>query len=334
MDSAADVLAADHVSMTSRIPVPEHLLAGPFGVGAGLAAGLGEKRLRGADLSSPFRGVRVAGPGPATPHEIVRARAVRLRDDLSFSHTTAALLWGIPIPLALTTEATLRPHVIAVRPATPPDARDIVGHTVGVLLRQPVHLGWGRVTSPLDTWGLLSTQLALPDLVAAGDFLVSGSHPLACVADLRDTARAWVGRPGAIRLAKAVDLVREGPLSRPESHARLVLIEAGLPEPDLNGVIVDARGDFLAMGDFVWRRERLLAEYEGDYHRTDAAQFRKDISRRERVEDNGWRLTRFTRENLCVGTREFLERMSRRLDVRITTARMARAIALAGRLAP
>jgi hypothetical protein len=194
---------------------------------------------------------------------------------------------------------------------------------------------WGglRIASPVHTWCLLAGVLALPDLVAVGDFALTGEYPLATMDELAAASRDWRRQRGAATLAAALELVRPGPLSRPESHARLIFMAAGLPEPELNGDICDARGRFVAMSDLVWRERMVAWEYEGEHHATDVRQFRKDILRRERVEDIGWRLTRFTTDDLTLRTGETVSRLAAKLGLRVTAVGMRRAIALSRQIA-
>jgi very-short-patch-repair endonuclease len=74
-------------------------------------------------------------------------------------------------------------------------------------------------------------------------------------------------------------------------------------------VITDAEGTFIARVDLAWPRFRACVEYEGDGHRTDRAQFRKDITRTQRLEDHGWRVIRITDDDLARGGHEFLHRV-------------------------
>ena len=79
---------------------------------------------------------------------------------------------------------------------------------------------------------------------------------------------------------------------------RLMLVSAGLPEPEINFWIHDRRGRFIAECDLVYVKERIVIEYEGDHHRTQKAQWRTDIRRREELEDDGWRVVRVTADDL------------------------------------
>lgn len=75
-----------------------------------------------------------------------------------------------------------------------------------------------------------------------------------------------------------------------ESLLRFELVAGGLPEPEVNVDILDRAGRFLGRGDLVYRRQRVVVEYDGWYHERDARQRRKDILRRERLEAAGWRV--------------------------------------------
>jgi very-short-patch-repair endonuclease len=55
----------------------------------------------------------------------------------------------------------------------------------------------------------------------------------------------------------------------------------------VNGVIVSAQGKFLARGDLVFRRERVVVEYDGEVH-APMAQRAKDAARRARLREHGW----------------------------------------------
>lgn len=72
-----------------------------------------------------------------------------------------------------------------------------------------------------------------------------------------------------------------------ETLLRLLIRDAGLPEPEINFWIYDDDGRFLTESDLVYPEEKVVLEYEGDHHRTDVVQWRKDIARRERSEEQG-----------------------------------------------
>jgi G:T-mismatch repair DNA endonuclease (very short patch repair protein) len=133
---------------------------------------------------------------------------------------------------------------------------------------------------------------------------------------LRDRVDAYRGR-GKRRAAAALERIREGAESRPETLVRLALVDAGLPEPEVNVDIHDEAGRFLGRGDLVYRRWRLVVEYDGDQHRVDTMQFDRDVRRLDDLAAAGWRVIR------VVG-RSFFQ------DCAATVERVARALLAAG----
>lgn len=281
--------------------------------------------MRGSDLAQPFRSVRVVAGSSVALEARCSALQLRLPDGAFLSHATAALLFGMPIPLSL--EADARLHVSVADPARPPRVHGVISHQIAILGAGPREWNGFRVSSPVHTWCLLAEELSVPDLVAVADFLITGDRPLATAAQLAAGVSASVGRRGAKRLVRALPLVRPGPRSRPETHARLLYAAAGLPDPEVNGCIFDASGRFVAMSDLVFRRWRVANEYEGKHHQ-EATQFRRDILRRERVEDTGWRLSRFTADDLYRRPEETIRRMANRLGHLVPPARMRAAVML------
>lgn len=90
---------------------------------------------------------------------------------------------------------------------------------------------------------------------------------------------------------------------------RLDLADAGLPEPEVNGEIRTAGGDLIAYGDLVFRPYRVLAEYDGEQHRTDSAQYSRDVDRLDDLARLGWRTVRFTRAHRNTARLQRIERV-------------------------
>ncbi|GAA0991440.1 DUF559 domain-containing protein [Subtercola frigoramans] len=87
------------------------------------------------------------------------------------------------------------------------------------------------------------------------------------------------GGAGRRRLLDALQLIRLGCASPMETRLRLLIVRAGLPEPQLNVDILDGRGDFVACGDLYFPEQRVLVEYDGDQHRTDTKMYERDQTR-------------------------------------------------------
>jgi hypothetical protein len=264
--------------------------------------------MRGRDLDRPFRAVRTHGlqkPDPrADAYEKRRFEAVqkariyasRMRDCEFFSHETAALIWGAPLALAARDGAPdVAPHVSVFRGHAIPRAKGIHGHRVAAELARIVTHDGLCVTSPASAWAMLG-QLPLYDLVALGDYFVrvwrddgyfrgnAGTPPLATIEELDAAARA--GRRVGIRsLRQALPLIRTDSWSRTESWTRLVIVHAGLPEPQLNRDFYDEHGVHLACIDLAYPEYKVAIEYLGQFH---GAQYARDIERIERMRAAGW----------------------------------------------
>jgi hypothetical protein len=83
-------------------------------------------------------------------------------------------------------------------------------------------------------------------------------------------------------------LLRTRSWSPMETRARLAFVRAGLPEPLLNHDVLDAAGEWLVTGDFVWEEQKVIGEYQGEVH-AGLNQREADNGRRLLVEDDGWR---------------------------------------------
>ena len=94
------------------------------------------------------------------------------------------------------------------------------------------------------------------------------------------TAARTLGLPVPKRWAPIEPLDVMNVTSAPKiRRARLLFLRGGLPEPELNVVINDrASGQWLSDSDFVWREQRVVAEFDGDHHRTDRAQWQNDVA--------------------------------------------------------
>src|SRR3954451_18759673 len=149
-------------------PLPGPFLFAPFRVSDATDRGVRTGRLRGADLARPMRGIRCP-PDPDLP---MRCRALLLHRPagMYFSHTTAAQLYGAPVPAHLRQAGHI--HVTVAAPARAPQIVGVIVHAT----REPgiAHYKSLPLTSPATTWrDLAATGLARHDLVALGDFLLA-----------------------------------------------------------------------------------------------------------------------------------------------------------------
>lgn len=282
--------------MPRRVPLPLELAASPFTVKDAVDHGLSRGRLRSADVTRLVRGVYASA---GADHSTVAAAARRLRPGQFFSHLTAARLHGLYLPSRLADLHDL--HITAFCPATAPRARGVVGHHADAGSVRLVSIAGIPVASAVDTWCALARMLTVPELVMMGDGLVRRVHPLATMDELADAVARSAGRRGSRALREAFARVRPGTDSRQETRLRLLIIDAGLPEPMVNYEIRDSLGRFLALGDLVYPKEKVLVEYDGAHHFASEQQGHHDVDRLDLLMADGWRVIRVHREHMPNG---------------------------------
>jgi very-short-patch-repair endonuclease len=290
-------------------PLPERFLRAPaFATADAEAAGVPRNRLEGRDLIRPFAGVR-ATVEPADAAALARAYGLKMSEHEFFSHGTAAVLHGMWLPFRLQRPGPI--HVSVFPPHRAPRDRGVIGHHLQDRGQGIVLVAGLSVLEPVETWCQLGSMLRVEELVAAADSLLTPAvlRPEAALAALVRAA-AVPGRRGSTALRAALELVRPGVRSAQETALRLMVMREGLPEPAVNQRIYDPSGRFVAEGDLVYPDHRVLLEYEGDYHRTDLRQFRKDIHRRERLVELDWWVIRITSDDLALRPEETVARIA------------------------
>lgn len=314
--------------MPPRKPLPPQYSRAPFGVRAARESGIGQGRLRGPDLARPFQGARVP------PHNVparesddeaelrillerCRALVAVMRPGQHFSHDTAARLWGCPLPRRFSAAESL--HLTVVTPGRAAQRRGVVGHKTA---RPRLALRHGLpVSDATTTWLAMAARLGLDDLVALGDYLVCDPRqldpgdvrPYATLEQLAASLEGFSGR-GSRAAASALELMRVGAESRPETLLRLLLVRAGFGEPELQGDIRDRRGKWLGFADLYFRDVKVVVEYDGEHHRTNSVAYDRDESRIESFIEAGNAVVRVRKHALFVRPAGVIERVQRAFD--------------------
>ncbi len=310
--------------MPRKNPLPARLSGTAFLTGDSDFHGLGRSRLRREDVAHPFHGVRSIDLDLESIVDLCRAYEPLLRKGLCFSHVTAARLFGIPLPDTIALEPL---HVSSFGQGSPPRRRGVRGH---LLSETDVTLVLGLpVTSAAETWCQLAVVLCREDLVAAGDYLVSGtrlpgggrSAPLCTRDELVATGERHVRQRGARSIAWALQRIRSGVDSRTESRLRLLLVSAGIPEPVIGMPVLVDFGRLTLHPDLALPRWGVVFDYEGDLHRTDRTTFLSDIRRRELLEAESLRVIRVSSDDVFVTPDDFIARVFRVLALRETQPR-------------
>lgn len=150
-----------------------------------------------------------------------------------------------------------------------------------------------RVTCAERTAWDLVRELGFVDAVVALDALARvGRFAPSALLDRPTTAR------GALRVPDVVAAADPRSGSPPETRVRLVLAEHGVPAPIPQVCVHDVEGVFVARVDLGWEAARVAMEYQGDHHRSDRAQWRRDQARLASLAALGWLVLPFTGDDL------------------------------------
>lgn len=266
---------------------PNQLTRGPFLAPDAIAAGLLTRdQLRGRSWQRLLPNVYAPADLAMDHLAWCRAAALLLGSRGVLSGHSAALVWG----------ADIVPSGAPVEVTVPRDCRLRVPAELTVVRSELASRDIDRhaalpVTSLVRTGFDLGRRLRLCEAVVGIDALchVRPLHP----ADIRAFAADRARWRGSARLAKALLLADPAAESPMETRLRLVLLAGGLPWPQVQLVVCDRHGRFVARVDLAYREHRLAIEYDGDQHR-DRATFRRDLRRQNALRACGWTILRFT----------------------------------------
>jgi hypothetical protein len=146
------------------------------------------------------------------------------------------------------------------------------------------------VVTEARCWLDLADRLVPADLVALGDSALRGT---ATVEEMQMLVKRAYHRRGVVLARRVLPLLDARSRSRPESHLRFILVDAGLPAPAVNEPIYDSFGGWLAEPDLSYKDVRLAIEYNGAAH-AEIERMRRDITRELDIELRGnWRTVVF-----------------------------------------
>ena len=277
----------------------------PFLRADGLGHGLTDKVMRGPGYRRPFRNVLVSSATAPTAIQRVRAAMLLQSDDAWASHASAARVKGAPIPTIADEHVSVshqkrRRHHSGIRAH--------VGDPTGVVVERGI-----RVSGDVPMFIELGGQLGLVDLVVVGDWLVRrrGLTPQQLV----DACRRSRHRDSRKALA-AARYVRCHVDSPMETRLRMLLVLAGLPEPEVNLVIRDDLGEVVRRYDLSYPRVRVAVDYDGRLHVEVVAQWEDDLERRADSDEDEWRLIVVTASGVYKDPLRTLRRVHRVLLAR------------------
>lgn len=289
-------------SMRHPSELPPELRERSFTLRTARSEDVSRGRLQHPNLFTPSRGIRVPW-GVQQDFAAVVAPVLEASPDAAACWSTAARLWNLPLPPHLGSEQII--HLAISGSKRRPRRFGVAGHRLQLGEDEIRLLNGQAITSPARTWLDLAGSLTLEHLVALGDAIVCchqrsfgpNTPALATPAELEAILHAHSGARG-IRIARAaLELIRIGADSVPETLLRLAAAEAGLPEPELNVVIISERGGEIAWPDLAYRKYRVAIQYDGGHHLS-AEQQGSDARRDNETAKAGWISLRITKSQV------------------------------------
>lgn len=271
--------------MRTPRPIPVHLRDRTFGLEEARAAGITSRMLEhdrfvevyprvyclaGLELSAAER---ITAARRNLPSDARTTHVTRLRE-LGYEHgPLEPLHFVVPRDLHLVVEGITVHRTVSM---APDDGSGVCAEAVFV--------------------SLAATERMI-DLIVIGDWLLSHGHMTAESLVEFVLSSSWRrGAREALVVAPHLDARARSPK---ESETRAILVFAGLPVPEVNAEVRDSTGALVGIGDLVYRRWRLLVEYEGRQHALDVGQFAHDIDRYGAFRAIEWDYYQVTNERLA-----------------------------------
>jgi hypothetical protein len=193
--------------------------------------------------------------------------------------------------------------------------------TMGLMVHQrtgaPLQRIAGRLaTAPAWTAVEVARQLRRPRALATLD---AALHSIRCTrSDLEMATDEQRGRRGIVAVRELLHLSDGRAESAMESEARLVMIDRGLPPPELQYAIRGRDGELWRV-DFAWPEALVAAEYESiDWH-AGRDEMLRDKVRWGKIQELGWTIIPI----IVPDVRREPDRLAKRIAAHLDRSRMA-----------
>jgi len=267
----------------ARTPfIPPELTSRPFTLEEARAVGLTKSALKGRSWRRLSAELYCWAELSENPLLLLSAWRRLLPAEAAFSGATAGWLFGLdlepinPVQIVVPPDSGIRSRVgLSVRRCELPPAE--VASIRGL-----------RATALPFTLAELCLQRPAVEALVAIDMAVHAG--LTDAATLGRYAEAAQGRAGAGRLRSlaAYAAPAESPM---ETRLRWLLIQAGLPRPEVQANLNDSKSRFIGRADLYYPAAKLILEYDGGNHRERLVE---DDRRQNLLINAGFRILRFT----------------------------------------
>ncbi|NMM98411.1 hypothetical protein [Bifidobacterium olomucense] len=222
---------------------------------------------------------------------------------LLFGMTTSLMLQSVPIPSDCSISATAlhtvssshRKRVRTVSSPTTPHVWKPLGMARNVHINRYVY-----ALDVIHTWAQLAAYCSLESLIALGDAIITaiarkpslaqGRSPETILSDMAECITAMPKFNAKSSCLLALQFMAPRVDSPKESEIRITTTKYGLPQSVTNYVVpgVTFKSGTPITVDLAWPDFRVGIEYDGDQHRTDRAQWRRDQEKREKLRHHNW----------------------------------------------
>ena len=261
--------------------VPAEFKVRPFSLDEALDAGLTRRTLRGKSWQRIGAQLYRWAESPEDHWLTLAAWRRVLPPETIFAGASAAWLFGIDLDPTDPVEIVLPPSS-GVRSRTGLKVRrSDISYADVVSIR-----GLRATALPLTLSTLCLQRPAIEALIAIDMAIRLGLTEPAALELYAEEAK----RHGAARMRTLVSLAApaESPM---ETRLRWLLIQAGLPRPEVQTELRDRAARFVGRVDLYYPEARLVLEYDGGNHR---ARMVEDNRRQNQIVNAGYRVLRFT----------------------------------------
>ena len=274
----------------------------PFTRAQAVAAGITDRQLRGSRYVQLLGGYYISSAVTDLARERTRAALMLHPAGAVATHFSAARLRKVPIPPQAVE------HVSVARPEDRRHRHGLRCHVAAIAAEQIEVIDGIRLSAPHQMFLELASQLSLVELVVVGDWLVR--HGWTTCADLVEFCDSTHQRY-AKRARAAAAYVRPRVDSPMETRLRMLLVLAGLPEPQVNLKIRHEDGGILLRFDLCYPEVKVAVEYDGRQHVETLEQWERDVERRD--DTDGWRVVTVTSKGIYKEPARTIARVERAL---------------------
>ncbi|QIK66048.1 DUF559 domain-containing protein [Nocardioides sp. HDW12B] len=249
----------------------------------------------------PLRGAYLSSALTDTVELRARCLAKVVAPHVVIVDRTAAWLWGVDTYALAELKFPLPIDAFSLRGGSRVRRGGVRGGTRSLSVDDWTWVEGVRVCTPLRTALDLACSLSRYEAVAALDALLR-AQGMSQESLLQQLPR-FRGRRGVIQAREVVRLLDPRAESPGESVTRVVIVEEGLPSPELQVSVFDERGNPVYRLDHAYEELKIGIEYDGEEHHTSAEDRRHDAERRAWLRAHGWIIIVVTKSDFAVHKR-------------------------------